>query len=412
VSHDYNAKATLRAERDHLVPQLHDLHRLIGRGAVEARTEGAEVEMSDGRRLLDFGSYAVTFLGHRPPAVVDAVRRALDRMPTSTRLLANPDAAALATRLTEVTGPPLDRVWIGLNGSDAVEIALKLAIAATNRHRVLAIDGGFHGRTLGALAVTSDPDRRKPFEPLLGHARIVPATVTAVRDALAEEPVAALIVEPVQGEGGGRVIPPEILREWRAETRRHSTMLIVDEIQAGLRRCGHMSLARHHDVEPDAVLFGKALGGGVVPLSAAVCTEDLFAPLIADPLAHTATFAGHPLCCSAGTVALDLIEASGDRVAAVTPQFGQALDELCDRHAIIERVNVLGLFGAIGFVDADVAHLMALEAARRGLLVAPCITAPHVLRILPPVIVTDEQLQQAFGVLDDVAEAVSRRRPT
>src|SRR4051794_15140890 len=153
----------------------------MGAGAVEVAAEGARVRLSNGRTVLDFGSYAVTLFGHRPASVVAAVHRALDELPTSTRLLGNPYTAALAARLAGLVDPGrLSRICLGLNGCDAVEAALKLAIAATGRPAVLAVENGFHGKSMGALAATADPRRRAPVAGFLGPVRHLPLAPDAV----------------------------------------------------------------------------------------------------------------------------------------------------------------------------------------------------------------------------------------
>ncbi|MFF4214900.1 aminotransferase class III-fold pyridoxal phosphate-dependent enzyme [Streptomyces nondiastaticus] len=395
----------------HLVPGMADRHRLLGLGAFEAGAEGAEVHLSSGRKVLDFGSYAVPLFGHRPQPVTGAVRDALDTMPVSTRLLANPYAARLAARLAQTVDPGrLNRAWLGLNGSDAVEAALKLALARTGRSTVLAVEGGFHGKTLGALATTFDPERRKAVQGFLGAVRHVPAEPDAVARAAAEEPFAALIVEPVQGEGGGRAFPAELLRRWSEDAHAAGAFVIADEIQCGLRRCGAVSLSVEAGMRPDVVLFGKALGGGVMPLSAALTTDELFAPLVEDPYFHTATFAGHPLSCAAGLAALDLLDASAELFPAAGEALAGAVAAARREHPrVLVETRVQGLFGALEFATEAQAGLALLEASRRGLLLAQCLTAPRVLRMLPPVVTTAEQWEQAASALLAACRAVERK---
>jgi putrescine aminotransferase len=395
----------------HLVPGVAERHRVIGTGGFEVSGEGARVRLSNGRTVLDFGSYAVTLFGHRPAPVVDAVHAALDELPTSTRLLANPYAARLAQRLAGTVDPGrLTRISLGLNGSDAVEAALKLALARTGRPAVLAVQNGFHGKSMGALAATADEARRGPVAGFLGPVRHLALEPDAVARALAEQPCAALIVEPVQGEGGGRILPPDLLRRWAGDAHAAGTFVIADEIQCGLRRCGPVSLAVAYGLAPDAVLLGKALGGGVMPLSAAVCTEELFRPLLDDPFFHTATFGGHPASCAAGLAALDLLDAMADRFAAPGVQLADGVTALRGRYpALLADVRVTGLFAALEFGSAEQAGLAVLEAGRRGLLLAQCLTAPTALRMLPPVVVTPAELASALSILDAACAAVARR---
>jgi putrescine aminotransferase len=408
------AAALIRAAAGHLVPGITDLHRLLGAGGVEESADGAEVRLSNGRTLLDFGSYAVTLFGHRPRTVTDAVHHAIDTMPTSTRLVANPYTVRLAQRLTGLLDPDrLSRVWLGLTGSDAVEAVLKLAIAATGSSSVLAVNGAFHGKSMGALALTADPDRRGPFTGFLGDVRHLPLEPDAVRQAATERSFAALIVEPVQGEGGGRPLPPELLRQWAEDARAAGAFLISDEIQCGLRRCGPVSVAESLGLRPDAVLLGKPLGGGVLPLSAALCTEQLYAPLLDDPFLHTSTFSGHPASCAAGLAALDLLDVYDDDFGRVGRRLAAGVAQLAEQFPVVlAEGRSTGLFGVLEFTDRAGSSLALMEAGRRGLLLAPCLTAPTVLRVLPPVVATDDQLDRALDILATVLASVARRTAT
>ncbi|HEU5352822.1 MAG TPA: aminotransferase class III-fold pyridoxal phosphate-dependent enzyme [Actinocrinis sp.] len=405
------AATALAAAADHQVPGAAERQRIIGAGAVEATAEGAQVRLSNGRTVLDFGSYAVTLFGHRPPTVIEAVHRALDEMPVTTRLLVNPHAANLAARLANTVAPGrLDRVWLGLNGSDAVEAALKLAIARTGRPAALAVQGGFHGKSMGALALTADQARRAPVQGFLGDVRHIAWEPDAVARAAQEAPFAALIFEPVQGEGGGRALPVELLRRWSADAHAAGAFVIADEIQCGLRRCGPVSLAVELGLEPDAVLLGKPLGGGVMPLSAAMCSPELFAPLVEDPFFHTTTFGGHPASCAAGLAALDLLDALADRFEPLGALLSQGMADLAGRHPqLVTEARCTGLLAAVEFGNETQAGLTVLEAGRRGLLVAQCLTAPTVLRLLPPVVITNEQLASALEILDASCRVVQRR---
>jgi putrescine aminotransferase len=386
----------------HMVPGLVQRQRVIGGGAHEVLGDGAVVHLSNGRTVLDFGSYAVPLFGHRPAPVLDMVRAALDQMPATTRLLPSPYTIQFAERLAAAIAPGrLPRVSLGLNGSDAVETAMKLAIARTGRPALLAVDGAFHGKTLGALAVTADAERRRPVLGFLGDVRHIPRDPEAVAAAARERPFAALIVEPVQGEGGGRAIPPDLLRRWARDAHAAGAYVIADEIQCGLRRCGPMSVAEHEQLGADAILFGKPLGGGVMPLSAMVCSDDLFQPLIDDPYFHTTTFGGHPASCAAGLAALDLLDGLDEQFAEAGRGLAGMMDALRGLGPVT-RSEATGLFGALEFATPAAAATAVLQAGRRGLLTAPCLSAPRVTRLLPPVVTTAAQFAQATATLTAV----------
>lgn len=392
------------AVRRHLSPGLALGYQILARGAWEVAAEGATVRLSDGRDLVDFGSYAVTLLGHRNPRVVAAVSAQLHTMPTATRALANPAVTAFAEALLD-RARPLDRVWFGSDGADAVEVSIKLARRSSGRLRVLAAEGAFHGKTLGALALTAAPAYRAGLEPLLTHVTHLDRDdPSAVARACAGGEVAALILEPVQGEGGVRTLPHA--RRWAGDAHRAGAYVISDEIQAGLLRCGEFSLALAGGWEPDAVLFGKALGGGVLPLSAMAATTELYGPLLKDPTWHTATFGGHPLSCAAGSAALLELDAHAERGAELSARIGTALAVAQAEHPdLIAEVRGTGLLWGVDFVSPAVAGGVFSELADHGLLVSPCLSSPQTIRLLPPMVTTDEELHRAVEAFDKACVA-------
>jgi len=378
---------------------------LSGRGAIESEALGATVRLSDGREVLDFGSYAVAMLGHRPAEVVEAVEHQLRRLPTSTHVLANEAEATFNARLVNMLNPSLTRIWTGSSGADVIEAALKLARLRTGRMSVLGLVGGYHGKSLGALAVTHNDRYRQGLEPLLAAGHHVPFERNALLDELTTGRYAAFVFEPVQGEGGVQPLTPSILREAIDVAHAHGTMAIADEIQCGMGRAGCISLSEEWELPVDAIAFGKVLGGGVMPLSALACNDELFDPLQRDPFRHSMTFSGHPLSCAAGVAAMDLIQAAipkiGEvhrciaaempRLLAVTPDF------FCGARG-------RGLMWGLETVSAEAAGFVLAELAPRGLITSPCLSKPDVIRLLPPVLATSEQITSAFDVITSAVE--------
>ncbi|MEU6057341.1 aspartate aminotransferase family protein [Streptomyces sp. NPDC047097] len=396
-----DAKETFRRVKRHFSPALAVAGKFSGQGAVEAASEGSRVTLSDGRSVLDFGSYAVALLGHRHPAVVEAVRAQLDVLPTSTRTVQNAAAPLAAEHLTAYLGGGLDRVYFGCGGADAVEVALKLARLATGRATVIAVEGAFHGKTLGALSLTHNERFRAGLEPLLRDVvHVDPEDPEAVARVVAEREVAALFFEPVQAENGVRVLDGEVLARWCRDAREHGALVVSDEIQVGLRRCGARSLALEAGLPVDAVLLGKPLGGGVVPVSAAVGNDRLFAPLLADPMLHTATFSGHPLGTGVIPAALAAIEEhaqDGERVAAA---LSAGLAEIRERYAeVVVGTRGRGLLWGIDFTTAEVSGNVLAALAGGGLVVSPCISRPTTVRLLPPITASDEDVKEALSLL-------------
>ncbi|MFR9721949.1 aspartate aminotransferase family protein [Streptomyces sp. MS19] len=394
--------------RRHQSPRLALTGSFAGRGAVESSAYGCRVTLSDGRTALDFGSYAVTLLGHRHPAVVAAVRDQLDRMPVSTRSLASPVTARAAAALAAYLGGGLPRVCFGLNGADAVEIAVKLARVATGRGRIVAVRGGFHGKSLGALALTHSPLYRTGLRGAVVDVVHVPADdAGAVGRAVAGGEVAAVVFEPVQGENGAGALPVEVLRQWCADAARAGAFVVADEIQCGLRRCGERSVALAEGLPVDAVLLGKPLGGGVLPLSAVVCSEELYAPLAADPFLHSATFAGLPLSCAALPPALAAVEELAAHGRTLAAALDAGLAGLRLRHpGVVAALRGRGLLRGIDLVDARAAGRVVTELAGAGLIVSPCLGRPTTVRLLPPLVAAEADVAEAVALLDGaLAEA-------
>ncbi|GIH04907.1 aminotransferase [Rhizocola hellebori] len=404
------AEQVFRQMRRHLPPSLAMAAKLAGRGAVEVAADGVWISLSDGRRLLDFGSYAVALIGHRHPLVLQAVRAQLDVQPTATRSLGNPTLSSAAARLSGYFDDALPRVYFGLNGTDAVEAATKLARLGTGRPRIIAVEGGYHGKSLGALALThSEQFRHGSAQALSAVSHIRPDDPGAVAKEAAAGDVAAVVFEPIQGEHGIRPIDAQVLAQWCTDARRHGAMVIADEIQTGLRRCGPRSVALDAGLPIDALLVGKALGGGVVPLSAMLCTDDFYRPLAENPFLHTATFAGHPLCVAAVEATLSALEELSESGIRIGRQLEQGLREIqATRPGLVTEVRGRGLLWGIDFVSAQVAGEVMVNLLQRGLLISPCLSRPTTLRLLPSLITTPTQVVLALDLLASaIAEAAA-----
>ncbi|MBQ1026045.1 aspartate aminotransferase family protein [Micromonospora sp. C95] len=397
-----SAREVFQQLRKHMQPGLALAARISGGGAVESSANGARITLSDGQSLLDFGSYAVTLLGHRHAAVVAAVRDQLDRMTVSSRVLANPATAAAAAALVEYLGGALPRTYFGLNGSDVVEAAVKLARLASNRNRVLAVVGGFHGKTMGALALTHNARYKAGLMPLLpAVTHIAPDDPDAVAREIATGDVAAVVFEPIQGENGVWPLSGDILAKWAGDARRNGVFVIADEIQTGLSRAGEPALAIAAGLPVNAVLVGKALGGGVMPVSALVCDDELYAPLLADPMIHTATFAGNPLACAAASAALDAIDRLTERGREIAATMAFGLAELQRQYGdLVVDVRGQGLLWGLQLASAKLTNEILTTLVKTGLIVSPCMSRPEVLRLLPPLVATDAELAAGLELVD------------
>ena len=397
--------------RRHVNRGLARLGSLLG-SPLESRSEGALVYDEHGDALLDCGGYGVFILGHCHPRVVHAAQRQLETHPVSTRLLLSPELALAAEALVRVTPDGLDYVYFASSGAEAVESALKLARLAGKR-AIIATHNGFHGKTLGALSVTGREVFRSPFSPLLpGVTFVTFGALEELDAALAGAPDAAVILEPVQAEGGVIIPPDGYLAAVAEACRRHGAMLILDEIQTGLGRLGSWWGADRAGVVPDMLLAGKALGGGVLPVSAVVATSEAFEGLNRDPFIHTSTFAGTPLAAATARATIEVIEDEHivERAAALgarlLPEVQGALGEA---GGLVRDVRGVGLLIAIEFEAEHLAGEFVMELLQRKVIVSHSLNANRVVRLTPPAILTDAHVSWLLDALTGSAAAVASR---
>jgi len=402
---DPSFEDVLRWYEAHLNPGLARVLRFMGFEGIEVRAEGPFVWDHQGRRYIDcLGGFGTFALGHRHPKVLEAVRAQLERMPLSSRLLFNEPQARLAARLAEVLPGRLQYCFFCNSGAEAVEGALKLARLATGREEFLAAENAFHGKTLGALSVSGREVYRAPFAPLLPRVRHVPfGDASALAEALSER-TAAVILEPIQGEGGVIVPPQGYLKEVERLCRRVGALLILDEVQTGLGRTGRMFAAEHEGVEPDILCLAKALGGGVMPLGCFAATPELWARFTENPLLHSSTFGGNPLACAAGLATLEVLqeERLPEQAAAKGESLLTRLRHLQEAHpGLIREVRGRGLLVGLEFAQEDIGELVIAGLAQRGILAAYTLNNPRVIRLEPPLNIPWEVLEEVLQALDE-----------
>ncbi|MFJ6947472.1 acetylornithine transaminase [Streptomyces wuyuanensis] len=360
------------------------------------RGEGARVWDADGTEYLDFvGGIAVNALGHAHPAVVEAVTRQIGTLGHVSNLYVAEPPVALAERLLQLSGRP-GRVFFCNSGAEANEAAFKIG-RLTGRPHMVATQGGFHGRTMGALALTGQPAKQRPFLPLPGEVTHVPyGDAEALRAAVTED-TALVVVEPVQGENGVVVPPPGYLRAAREITRATGTLLVLDEVQTGIGRTGHwFEYQAHEGVDPDVVTLAKGLGGGL-PLGAAIA----FGPAaeLLRPGQHGTTFGGNPVACAAGLAVLGTLDGTLDEVKRTGERLRDGVESL--GHPLVSHVRGAGLL--LGIVLTEPLAAQVQQAAQgAGLLVnAP---APDVVRIMPPLIIGDAEVDAFLRALPGILE--------
>ena len=395
--------------RDYVNPPLARVMKLSG-SPVEVFAEGVTIVDQQGKAYLDFaGGYGVFTLGHRHPRVVAAVKDQLDRMALSGRTMFNPLMGRLAKRLAELTPGDLAISFFANSGTEAVEGALKLARAATRRPTIVTTNGAFHGKTLGALSVNGREDFRAPFAPLLADVRRVPfGDAEALRGAL-DPSVAAVIVEPIQGEGGVNVPPEGYLRAVRALCDEHGAVMIADEVQTGLGRCGALFACDREGVVPDVLTLAKGLSGGVIPIGAYVARPRIWnAAYGKAPLLHTSTFGGNELACAAALAALDVL--LDEQLVANARARGEQLlagaRETMRRHpAVIADVRGAGLLVGVELRREGYGGTIIPELLKRGVTAAWTLNQQRVIRLEPPLIVSAEQIATALGAFDGAVAA-------
>jgi len=361
---------------------------------VLVRGEGCYVWDADGRRYLDLlGGLAVNALGHAHPMLNSAITAQLATLGQISNFFASGPQIRLAERLLELVGAP-GRVFFTNSGTEANETAFKIA-RRTGRTKIVAAEGGFHGRTAAALALTGKSSIREPFEPLPPGVVHVPYGDADALAAAVDGETAAVFLEPVQGEAGVRVPPAGYLRAAREIATRHGALLVLDEVQTGIGRTGEWFAFQREGVTPDVVTLAKGLGGGF-PVGACVGLGP--AGDLLGPGSHGTTFGGNPVAAAAGLAVLHVIERDGLLANAVT--VGAKLADP-PSHPLISGVRGVGLLLAVALtqpVAADVARA-ALDA---GFIVNP--VAPDALRLAPPLTLTAEQAGEFLARLPDILE--------
>jgi putrescine aminotransferase len=375
---------------------------------VEARAEGCLVWDERGREYIDCGGYGVFLLGHRHPDVVAALHAQLDRNPLATRGMLVAEQAIAARALASVAPDGLHRVYFASTGAEAVETAIKLARAG-GRRRLISMERGFHGKTLGALSITDRPIFQMPFRPLLPDTTSVPfGDIDALAAALAEDGKhTCVVLEPVQAEGGVRLPPPGYLASTAQACKDAGALLVFDEIQCGTGRVGSWWACQAEGVVPDMMLAGKSLGGGCMPVSAVLASEEAFRPLDRNGRLHTSTFGGSPLAMAAVTATVEVINRDGlvERARVVGERLLAGLADACApamATGSVVSVRGRGLLIGIELADQKLAAVFARVLMDNGVIVAGTLGVDTVVRLSPPAVVTDDQISRILAAVGNV----------
>lgn len=398
---DYVEETIAKYEK-YINPAQAKLFRFMGLASVEGQAEGWTITDSEGQQFIDcLGGYGMFALGHRHPKVVEAVERELHAMPMCGKVLFNRPMADLAEALAGITPGALQYSFFVNSGTEAVEGCLKVARLATKRKKFVAAQNAFHGKTMGSLTATGRDLYRDPFKPLLEGFTHVAYGDAAALEAAVDEDTAAVILEPIQGEGG-IIIPPEgYLRQAKAICEAKGALLIADEVQTGIGRTGQWFGVDHEGVEPDLMACAKALGGGVMPIGAIIGTPAAWAGLIEAPFLHTSTFGGNQLACAAGVAAIqaikdeDLLRRGSEAGAYLLAGLQKIAAEF---PTVIKEVRGRGMMLGIELTKEGAGGMLMALMIDKHIIVAYTLNNPKVIRMEPPLIMPVE-------VIDHVLEA-------
>lgn len=395
---------TINNYETYINPSLARLFRFMGLDAVEERAEECYIYDNQGHRYLDcLGGYGTYSLGHRHPEVVAAVKNQLDKMPLSSRVLFNQTVGDLAAKLAAVTPGELQYTFFCHSGTEAVEGALKIARIYKKKPGIVAAVNAFHGKTLGSLSATGRDVFRAPCEPLLPHFQHVPFNDADAIAAAIDEYTAAVILEPIQGEGGIIVPDDDYLPKVRQICNEKDVLLIIDEVQTGLGRTGKMFAVEHWGVVPDIMCMAKALGGGVMPIGAFTARPEFWDPFLNSPFIHTSTLGGNPLAAAAALACLNVLEK--DDLARQAGEKGAYLLKRLQEIALtvpgaVREIRGKGLMIGIELTKEGLGGFVLNELIQDEIIVAFTFNNQKVIRLEPPLIITPEQIEKVIAAVE------------
>ena len=365
---------------------------------VLTRGKGALVWDVNGKEYIDCtSSYGVALLGHCHPKVVAAVQAQAEQLISCHSGFYNDKRAEFVQKLVQITPKGLDKAFLSNSGAESVECAIKLARKYTGKPEIIALMGAFHGKTMGALSATWDKKYREPFMPLVPEIKhVAPDNAEKIREAITDK-TAAVLMEPIRGEGGVRVPPDGYLKEVREICDEKNVLLMFDEVQTSFGRTGKLFGCQNWTVTPDVMCLAKPFAGGL-PIGITVAKENVMSALKLGE--HSTTFSGSPLVCAAGCAAIDALveEKLADKAVTNGKYFKSQLEGLQAKHKIIKEVRGLGLMLGVE-LRYDVLGVI-LKALGKGVLVLDA--GRTVVRLLPPLVIEKTQIDKVISVLDNV----------
>jgi ornithine--oxo-acid transaminase len=427
----HNDSVIVNGYEHYVNPQWVRLLNILQMNVDYARCEGAELHTSDNRLILDFNSgYCVHNIGHNHPRLVAALKAELDRAgPAMLQSHVSNLAGQLAEKLCARAGGRLSKVFFACSGSEGVETVIKFARAHTKRSGILYAANGFYGLTCGALSLMSNEFWKDGFGPFLPDTEAVPfGDIEALERKLAAKPIAAFVLEPIQGEGGVRLPPPDYLAKAQELCRRHGTLFVLDEVQTGFYRTGRFLAAHHFAVEPDMVVLAKAMSGGLIPCSAVLMSDAICNSVYSSlkrAFIHTSTYSENSLAMRAGLATLDILEDEqlGARAMAQGEKLRRMLTERLGKYEMVSETRGLGLFNAIEFKaprslllrapfesfgmihPGMFGQVVVMRLFRdHGILCQICGNNFMTLKVSPPLVVTDAQIEHYASAIGAVVD--------
>jgi len=367
---------------------------------------GSHVWDTDGKEYIDcMGGYGVALVGHRNERVVNAIKLQLEKIITVHSSLYNKTREEFLENLIKIAPKNLSQVHLNNSGAEAVEAAIKFARKFTGKKGMIAMNGSYHGKSMGALSLTFSPKYRKVFQPLVEKVVFSPfGDIESLRSKI-DEDTGFVILEPIQGESGIHVAPDGFLQEVRKTCDEKNILLVFDEIQSGFGRTGKMWASEHWNTIPDIMCLAKGIAGGV-PMGATLVRPDILACMSKGE--HSSTFGGNPLSCAAGTAAIKALTQDGlvENAAKMGKVFFEGLQNLKDHHKIIREIRGKGLMIGIE-LKFEVKDIL-LEGIEKGVLLL--YSGRNIIRLLPPLVITQEDIAKVLETLDVLLSSEEKRR--
>jgi putrescine aminotransferase len=389
--------------KQYVNPPLARVMKVSG-SPVEVRAQGCTIWDHNGKAYLDFaGGYGVFTLGHSHPKVIAAVKEQMEFMSLSGKTMFNVMLGRASKRLAELAPGDLQISFFANSGTEAVEGAIKLARAATKRHKIVATRDAYHGKTLGALSASGRDYFKDAYAPLLQDVQHVDyGTIEGLEHALRD--AAAFVVEPVQGEGGVNVPPAGYLRAVREICDARGALFIADEVQTGLGRCGMLFGCNRDGVVPDVMTLAKGLSGGIVPVGAYISRPSVWSAAYAKhPVMHTSTFGGNEIACAAALSAMDVLieEHLVENARARGEQLLSGARDLASKYPnVVKEARGLGLLVGVELTNEGYGGWIIPEMVKHGVTAAWTLNMQRVIRLEPPLVVTEPEVNRALAALE------------